>query len=84
MAVHDLTCRQIVELVTDFVESSLDPKERDLFERHLAMCTWCQSYMEQMRGSIAVTAQVRENDTRPQLDSLLQAFRARHGPASAG
>ena len=49
MATHDITCREFVEVVTDLLESQLPVAERDLVERHLAMCTWCQTYTDQMR-----------------------------------
>lgn len=74
---HDLRCREVVELVTDFLEGSLVVERRDLFERHMAMCTWCQTYLDQMRRTLSMVGQLREEDVPPALvHSLSLAFRA--------
>ncbi len=81
MASHDITCREFVEVVTDLLEAQLPVAERDLVERHLAMCTWCQTYTDQMRESVAQVARLRDDhEVAPELvRSLTAAFRARHG-----
>ncbi len=67
----------MVELVTDFLESRLAVDRRDLFERHIAMCTWCQSYLDQMRHTLSVVGYLREDDVpAPLVDSLALAFTA--------
>lgn len=77
MAVHDVTCREVVELVTDFLEGRLAVDRRDLFERHMAMCTWCQSYLDQMRHTLTVVGYLREDDVpAPLVDSLVLVFAA--------
>jgi predicted anti-sigma-YlaC factor YlaD len=74
---HDITCRELVEVVTDFLEGALPVEERDLVERHLAMCTWCQTYLDQMQHALAVAGRLREDDVPPpMLDALVRAFRA--------
>ena len=85
MAVHDVRCREVVELVTDFLEGALPVERRDLFERHIAMCTWCQSYMDQMRHTLDVMGRIREDDVPPELvEELASAFRLeRSGGGSA-
>jgi predicted anti-sigma-YlaC factor YlaD len=76
VAVHDVRCREVVELVTDFLEGALARDRRDVFERHLAMCAWCQTYMDQMRVTLEVTGRIREDEVPPELvDSLAAAFR---------
>jgi anti-sigma factor RsiW len=81
MALHDLTCQQLVEVVTDFLESSLDPEERDLFERHLAMCSWCQSYLDHMRHTISVMGHLQQDDIgASSMDAAADAFRTRRLP----
>ena len=74
---HDVSCREVVELVTDFLEGRLAVKRRDLFERHLAMCTWCQTYLDQMRHTLSIVGFLREDEVpSPLVDSLALAFRA--------
>lgn len=78
--VHDISCRQVVEVVTDFLEGQLPVERRDLFERHMAMCTWCQTYLDQMRETLATVGRLRDDDVPEALvDSLALAFRAEHG-----
>jgi len=70
------TCREIVELVTDYLEDRMEALERERFERHVATCDGCGRYIEQIRLAIAATGVARE-DTIPvdQHESLLRAFR---------
>lgn len=76
MAVHDIRCREVVELVTEFLEGVLAVDRRDVFERHIAMCTWCETYLYQMRHTLIVVGCLREDDVpAPLLDSLALAFR---------
>jgi predicted anti-sigma-YlaC factor YlaD len=76
MAVHDIRCREVVEVITDFLEGTLEPDVRDVFERHLAMCTWCQDYMDQMRGTMRVVGRLRRDDVPADLvDALARTFR---------
>jgi len=70
------TCRQIVELVTDYLEGKLPLRERTLFEQHLVYCDWCRVYLEQMRQTIRAAGEVPEEALDPdRRDDLLQVFR---------
>lgn len=74
---EDVSCREVVELVTDFLEGTLAVDRRDVFERHIAMCTWCETYLYQMRHTLIVLGSLREEDVpAPLVDSLALAFRA--------
>jgi anti-sigma factor RsiW len=52
LAADRLTCQELVELVTDYVEGALDPDERSLFEEHLARCAGCVNYVDQLRRTV--------------------------------
>lgn len=52
MGDRELTCREMVELVSDHLEGALTLAERALFERHLADCPHCVAYLEQIRATI--------------------------------
>jgi len=73
---RELTCAQVVELVTAFLDRRLSPDATERFEEHLAFCDGCSTYLEQMRATIAATGQLRERDL-PQVlqEQLLAAFR---------
>jgi anti-sigma factor RsiW len=75
--VDDLTCRELVELVTDYLEGALTPGQRRRFERHLGTCSACPRYVEQLRATIRVLGRLAEDDVPgPARGALLEAFRA--------
>jgi anti-sigma factor RsiW len=77
MAVVELTCRELVELVTDYLEGALSSSELARFERHLDVCRHCRDHVEQLRTTVALAGRVRESDLSPEAEaSLLGAFRA--------
>jgi hypothetical protein len=53
-----LTCRELVELVTDYIEGMLPEPERVRVEGHVDCCAWCVAYIGQMRQTIEVVGQV--------------------------
>jgi anti-sigma factor RsiW len=71
-----MTCSELVELVTAFLDGALDPETEQRFVEHLAICEGCETYVEQMRRTIAEVGKVRpeslSDETR---DRLLDAFR---------
>jgi anti-sigma factor RsiW len=48
----DLTCQEMVELVTLYLEGSLTPQDKTRFEEHLGFCKGCSNYFTQMRHTI--------------------------------
>ena len=76
MPTQELTCKELVEVVTDYLEGRMPPERRLLFEEHLAFCSWCVTYVEQMRETVRAAGTLREEDLDPELrDSLLRVFR---------
>jgi anti-sigma factor RsiW len=73
--VEDLPCRELVELVTDYLEGALAPAERARFEAHVAGCAGCETYLEQLRTTIAIARATGELESTPELAGLLAAFR---------
>jgi anti-sigma factor RsiW len=45
----EMACRELVELVTDYLEDRLSLRDRARFEAHLSDCEYCATYVEQMR-----------------------------------
>jgi anti-sigma factor RsiW len=75
--VDDLTCRELVKLVTDYLEGELPLGERRRFEEHLGGCSVCPHYVEQLRATIRVLGKLGEEDVpAPARDALLEVFRA--------
>ncbi|MFL5845019.1 MAG: anti-sigma factor family protein [Solirubrobacteraceae bacterium] len=50
-----IECRQVVELVTAYLEGTLEPREHRRLEAHLAACPHCLDYLEQIRETIAIS-----------------------------
>ena len=72
----ELTCVELVELVTDYLEGALDEAERARFELHIAGCGGCTNYIHEMRTTIAVVGRVEVDDLSDGTTSeLLAAFR---------
>jgi hypothetical protein len=73
-----ITCQEVTELVTEYIEGTLGPHETALFEQHLNFCDGCDWYVDQMRTTIATVGRIEPADVPPALrDSLLAAFRDR-------
>lgn len=73
---RDLTCAEVVELVTGYLEGGLSAFERERFEEHLGVCDWCVTYLEQIRQTIDSTGRLRTEDLDPRLqDALADVFR---------
>lgn len=76
---HDpdwLTCRELVELVTDYLEGAMDAHDRLRFEDHIAVCPPCRAHLQQMRDTIRMLGQLTEENMPPRArEELLRAFR---------
>jgi predicted anti-sigma-YlaC factor YlaD len=71
-----MTCKELVELVTEYLEDSLPGEVRIRMEAHLSGCDGCTTYLDQMRETIRLTGMLREEDvTAHQRDELLKVFR---------
>jgi anti-sigma factor RsiW len=73
-----MTCRELVELVTDYLEGALPPEDVARFESHVTACPGCASYLEQVRTTIAVTRASGAVAEPSEVAPLLDAFRDWH------
>jgi anti-sigma factor RsiW len=72
----DITCRELVELITAYVEDALAPLDRARFEEHLGICDACVTYVEQIRMTIAASGAISEEQLDPATrGELLDVFR---------
>jgi anti-sigma factor RsiW len=71
-----LTCHELVDLVTDYVEGALDDGERARFEAHIGPCRDCAAYVEQMGDTIRLMGEIEPGGLAPEIErQLLAAFR---------
>ena len=77
MGTPDLTCQELVELVTDYLEGALPASERARFEAHIADCPACDAYLDQMQRTVRAVGTRRESTVAPEAEEeLLRRFRA--------
>jgi anti-sigma factor RsiW len=75
-ASRELTCREIVELVTEYLEGTMDAGLRAAFEAHLAKCDGCTHYLEQIEATIRLAGAIEPEALSPEFQAgLLHAFR---------
>jgi len=73
---NDLSCKELVELVTEYLENSLPLGPKAQFEAHLAVCPGCRTYLEQMRQTVHTVGHLTEESLDPTTrDKLLALFR---------
>lgn len=71
-----LSCSELVELVTEYLEGTLSARDRVRFEEHLQRCEPCRIYLEQMRQTIRALGRLsRESISEQAKRVLLRAFR---------
>lgn len=78
MTTAPMNCNELVELVTAYLDGSLDPETRARLDLHLLECDGCTNYLQQFRATVATLGQGRDEDLDPAFrNRLLEAFRDR-------
>jgi anti-sigma factor RsiW len=76
LSAPELSCRELVRLITDYLEGTLSVRDRRRFDRHLRGCDGCTTYVEQMRQTIRLAGTLTEEDISPAArGELLAVFR---------
>jgi anti-sigma factor RsiW len=71
-----ISCQEVVELVTDYLEGAMAADDVALFEQHLNFCDGCIWYVDQLRATVSATASIREEDLPSETrEQLISAFR---------
>jgi anti-sigma factor RsiW len=68
-----LTCRELVELVSDYLEGALPPSDRARFETHIGGCDNCAAYLRQMRETVALLGTLPADALSPEAERELRA-----------
>jgi anti-sigma factor RsiW len=77
--IMEISCQELVELVTDYLEGALPGEDRERFDSHIAACDGCRTYLEQIRTTIELTGRLVPEQLDPQAETaLLGAFRDWH------
>ncbi|KYF64880.1 hypothetical protein BE11_03255 [Sorangium cellulosum] len=76
----DIACRDLVEVVSDYLEGALGPAELVALEAHLVICSGCAEYLALLRRVQRATRGIATTDLDPALlDRLTQALLPRRG-----
>ena len=65
------TCRDMSELVTDYLERALPARTRVEMRWHLALCGACRSYFAQMRETVGLLARLPRQPPSPELEQSM-------------
>jgi predicted anti-sigma-YlaC factor YlaD len=72
----DLTCQELVELVSDYLEGALDEVTAQRFDQHLALCAGCQTYLEQLKESVSLMGEIGVESMSEEMQAtLMRLFR---------
>jgi anti-sigma factor RsiW len=76
MTTQPMDCNEVVELVTAYLDGSLDLEDRARFDAHLLECDGCENYLQQFRSTVATIGKIPLDELNPTFrDRLLNAFR---------
>jgi anti-sigma factor RsiW len=76
MSTGPMDCNELVELVTAYLDGSLDLKTRARFDTHLLDCDGCENYLQQFRETVRTVGKIRDNELDSAFRSrLLEAFK---------
>jgi len=76
MSEQGLTCQEVIELLSSYIEGGLTADDRRRVDEHLALCDGCTTYLEQMRETIRLSGMVTEEQVpEDEKAALLAAFR---------
>ncbi len=71
-----MDCNELVELVTAYLDGSLDPDTRERFDMHLVECDGCENYLQQFRETVRAVGGIRDDELDPAYRArLLEAFK---------
>jgi anti-sigma factor RsiW len=74
--VSEFTCKELVELVTDYFDDALPPGDQRRFEQHISQCPGCTEHLEHLRVTIRAVGALREEAVpAPAREELLATFR---------
>jgi len=80
MSMSMLRCRDIVDLLHDYLDGALEPPARDALEAHLAGCQDCSAFMKTYRGTVRATRRLEPSRLPPELRERLLSFLLRSRP----
>lgn len=88
---RNMTCQELVELVSAFLDGELDPVTERRLVDHIAICDGCGNYVDQFKQTIGVLGELPDDtgDTggplsAAQRETLMAEFHKRYPPRDRG
>ncbi len=70
-------CKEIAELITDYLEGSLTLSQRLRFQMHIGLCLACRNYLRQMKYTVATLRQLPSEPVPPEIkEALMKRFQS--------
>jgi anti-sigma factor RsiW len=82
----ELVCREVVELVTEYLGGTLPAQDRERFDQHLATCPPCTAYLAQVRTTLDLAAELgsagapADRDVAKQLGDVFRRWHSKRQP----
>jgi anti-sigma factor RsiW len=71
-----MSCEELVELITEYLEGALPETRKEAFEEHIAICPPCRAYLAEIRKTVAAAGTLTEDDIPPSTrEAMLDVFR---------
>jgi anti-sigma factor RsiW len=71
-----MNCRQVVELMTDYIEGALSSRDRTRFEEHIAGCDGCRAYLAELQTTRRILGRLADEPVPASVEKdLLETFR---------
>ena len=72
----NLSCREIADLITDYLEGALTFSQLIRFHMHLGLCFACRNFLKQMKYTVLTLHQLPSEPVSPHVkEELLTRFR---------
>lgn len=78
---NDITCRELIGFLDDYVAGSLDPARLAAFEAHLNCCRACRNYLATYQAAIRLSREAAESTTEDVPEDLVRAILSTRGTA---
>lgn len=73
---HGYSCKEVVELASEYLEGAMTTEQMTRFELHMNLCDGCSSFVEQVRATVGMANLLPEDEIPDDVKSkLLAAFR---------
>lgn len=71
------TCKQMTDLVFDYLNDKLSPNVKRDFQHHLQICPDCVNFLNTYKKTVSVTRSIRPEEIPPKVRNNILDFFAR-------